>query len=203
VLYRSLHPANHSFENRLKCLAALRDIGYQVGTGVLIGLPGQTPEDLADDILFFRDQSVDMIGMGPYIPHPETPSGKQVSNFDRDAQLDLGLKMIALARLYLRDVHIASTTALKTLHPQGWILGLGAGANVIMPNMTPPEYKRFYRLYFTQPNNARAQKFPPSFLETYLRETGEVLAFRERGDSLHEDWRANAASNPLPPAVSF
>ena len=111
-LYRSLHPADHSFPERLKCLETLNALGYQTGTGVMIGLPGQTIENLADDILFFEKMDVAMIGMGPYLPHQDTPLYAEYFDklpFDRtqDDLLAPALKMIAATRLYLKDVNIA------------------------------------------------------------------------------------------------
>ncbi|MDZ4181803.1 MAG: radical SAM protein, partial [Candidatus Cloacimonadaceae bacterium] len=94
-LYKTLHPADHSFEKRVGCLRTMKKIGYQVGTGVMIGLPGQTVADLADDILFFYDEDIDMLGMGPFIPHQETPLGHLSAQYDPDIALRDALKMIA------------------------------------------------------------------------------------------------------------
>ena len=120
-LYRRLHPADHSFERRLACLRSLRSLGYQVGTGVMCGLPGQTLGQLADDIAFFREIDADMIGMGPYIPHPDTPLGRgiELSDAYKGGQLLLGLKMLAVARLHLHDVNLAAATALQALADNG------------------------------------------------------------------------------------
>ena len=142
-LYAKLHPADHSFERRVDCLRLLRTCGYQVGSGVMSGLPGQTLDDLAGDILFFRDRDLDMIGMGPYIPHHDTPLGRDIP-FTPDYAADhlrLGLNMIAATRLFLHDVNIASTTALQALADDGREQGVLAGANVVMPNLTPARYR--------------------------------------------------------------
>ena len=118
-LYAKLHPADHSYEARVACLRSLRELDYQVGTGVMIGLPGQTVKHLVKDLRFFQEHDIDMIGMGPYIPHEDTPLGAGMTLADeyRKHQLELGLKMIACARLLLEDVNIASTTALQALDP--------------------------------------------------------------------------------------
>ena len=108
-LYARLHPAGHSWAARLECLRSLRDAGFIVGTGVMIGVPGQTPADLAGDIAFFRDEGVDMIGMGPYLPHPDTPLAAGATAVAAPA-FELTLRMIALARLVIPEANIASTT---------------------------------------------------------------------------------------------
>ena len=150
-LYSKLHPNDHSFEHRLACLRNLRSVGYQVGTGVMVGLPSQSIEDIADDILFFYDEDVDMLGMGPFIPHHGTPLAHLVDGFDANAALMMGLKMIATCRIALKDVNIATTTALQALHPQGRELGLLAGANILMPNITDTKYREGYQLYDGKP----------------------------------------------------
>lgn len=113
ALYAKLHPADHSYAARVESLHLLRKTGYQVGTGVMVGLPGQTTANLVHDLEFFKSLDVDMIGMGPYIVHHDTPLGRQFPDAGSDAgrQLELGLKMIAVTRLHLRNVNIASTTA--------------------------------------------------------------------------------------------
>lgn len=145
-LYAQWHPADHSFDARLQALRDLRTAGYQVGTGVLIGAPGQTIEQLADDLLFFRDLDIDMIGMGPYVVHRDTPMGALPVEDDL-TRANLMLRMIALARLMLHDVNLAATTALSTLRPDGREQGLLHGANVVMPNITPMLHRGDYDLY--------------------------------------------------------
>jgi len=184
-LYRKLHPEDHDFDRRLACLAALREIGFQVGTGVMIGLPGQTCADLARDIRFFVEQDVDMIGMGPYIPHHDTPMAHESQRFNGEAQLRLGLNMIAVTRIALQDVNIAATTALQALDPKGRELGLKAGANIIMPNITPTKYREGYQLYDGKPcldENAGMCRF---CLEKRIDSIGEEIGYREWGDSPH------------------
>lgn len=131
-----------SHENRLRCLGDLRALGYEVGTGCLVGLPGQTLPSLADDILFFQKIDADMVGIGPFIPNPDTPlSGAAGGSFA------LSRKVMALTRLLLPDSNIPATTAMETLHPQGRMLALQSGANVVMPNVTEGEYRQLYALY--------------------------------------------------------
>lgn len=140
-LYRKLHPGM-SYENRLRCLMDLRELGYEVGTGSLIGLPGQTLEMLADDLLFFKKINADMLGIGPFIPCENTPLEKE-----KGGDVNLVLKMIALSRLLLPDINIPATTALAVKDKDGYAKGLQCGANVIMPNIGIEEYKRLYKLY--------------------------------------------------------
>lgn len=186
-LYARLHPADHSYERRVDCLRLLRACGYQVGSGVMIGLPGQMLDDLAADILFFREMDLDMIGMGPYIPHHDTPLGRDIPFAPEYAAepLRLGLNMIAVTRLYLHDVNIASTTALQALAHDGREQGVLAGANVIMPNITDTEYRRHYQLYENKPcldENAAQCRF---CLERRLAAIGETINWGARGDSPH------------------
>ncbi|MCK9572918.1 MAG: [FeFe] hydrogenase H-cluster radical SAM maturase HydE [Candidatus Omnitrophica bacterium] len=183
-LYEHLHPDDHSYDKRLNCLDVLRDIGYQVGTGVMIGLPYQTNDDLANDILFFEKHDIDMIGMGPYIVHNDTPLAKSVT-FDPQKNFLLGLKMIALARLHLKDINIASTTALQALDARGREEGLKAGANIIMPNITPVKYRNFYRLYEGKPCLDENASLCQSCLDERIQSIGEKIGYSQWGDSPH------------------
>ena len=140
-LYLKLHP-NMSFENRLRCLYDLKELGYEVGTGCLVGLPNQTLESLADDILFFKELDVDMVGIGPLIIHPDTP----LKNFD-NGSFNLALKVMAITRLLLPDINIPATTAMETLVKNGRIKALQSGANVIMPNFTGGKVAEKYKIY--------------------------------------------------------
>ena len=186
-LYAKLHPADHSWERRRDCLRALRRCGYQVGTGVMSGLPGQSDDDLAADIEFFASEDVDMIGMGPYIPHGDTPLGKGVPWTPelRSARLELGLRMIAATRLYLHDVNIAAATALQALDPEGREKGLLAGANVIMPNVTETRYRADYRLYADKPCLNENSEQCRGCLERRISAIGETILWNRRGDSPH------------------
>ncbi len=140
-LYKELHP-NMDFKNRLRCLRDIKSLGYEVGTGCLVGLPNQTIESLADDIMFFQEIGADMVGIGPFIPHPQTPLGKaQMGSFT------LALKVMALVRILMKDINIPATTAMETLNPNGRIIALQSGANVVMPNVTTTEYRAKYEIY--------------------------------------------------------
>ncbi len=136
------HDPGMSWDSRRQCLADLRTAGLEVGSGCLVGLPGQTTASLADDILFFKQIDADMIGIGPFIPHPDTP----LRNAE-GGKLDLALKVMALTRLLLPDINIPATTAMETLAPDGQIRALQGGANVIMPNVTLTAYRKHYELY--------------------------------------------------------
>jgi biotin synthase len=186
-LFAQIHPPAQTLASRLDCLATLRRVGYHVGTGVMIGLPRQTVEDLARDVLFFRDQDIDMIGMGPYIVHNRTPMSLHAAEAaPRKKEIfELSLKMIALTRLVCKDVNIASTTALQAMEHTGREQGLEFGANIIMPQVTPLEVRRNYLLYEGKPcldENARLCK---SCLEGRIRGIGREVAVNEWGDSPH------------------
>jgi len=140
-LYANMHP-NASYENRVRCLYDLKSLGFETGTGCLVGLPNQTIESLADDILFFKELDADMVGIGPFISHEQTPL-KDAQNGD----FWLALKVMALTRLNLPDINIPATTAMETLNPNGRIIALQSGANVIMPNVTSKEYRAKYEIY--------------------------------------------------------
>ena len=141
ALYKKMHP-NMDFDNRLRCLKDLKKLGYEVGTGCLVGLPEQTVESLADDILFFKEINADMVGIGPFIAHPHTPL-KDIPNGD----FTLALKVMALTRILLKNINIPATTAMETLNPNGRIIALQSGANVVMPNVTTTEYRAKYEIY--------------------------------------------------------
>lgn len=185
-LFDVIHQGCSLYEEKVKCLYSLKEIGYQVGTGVMIGLPGQTAEDLANDLLFYKTIDADMIGMGPYIPHFGTPLGKSfINSFDTQAKtklVNLSLKMIACCRLLLEDVNIASTTALNTLDPEGFIKGIKAGANVVMPNFTELKYKKSYQLY---EGKSGLTEFTLPELEKKLALLGETINYSDFGDSTH------------------
>lgn len=139
--YELLDPGM-DYDNRVRCLRDLRDLGYEVGTGCLVGLPGQTLESLANDVLFFKQLDADMIGIGPFIPNPDTPLKNE-----QGGSFQLSLKLMAITRLLLPDANIPATTAMETLDRQGRIIALQSGANVVMPNVTEGEYRKLYALY--------------------------------------------------------
>lgn len=140
-LYQKLDPGM-DWDVRKACLDDIREVGMEVGSGCLVGLPEQTLSSLADDILFFKQIDADMIGIGPFIPHPDTP----LKNAAKGSFL-LALKVMALTRLILPDINIPATTAMETLMPNGQIKALQSGANVVMPNITPSACRKFYQLY--------------------------------------------------------
>lgn len=140
--YGKLHPAEMSLENRKRCLFDLKEIGYQVGSGFMVGSPYQTPENLIADLRFLQRLKPDMIGIGPYITHKDTPFAEFKSG-----DLKLTLRLVSILRLMFPYALIPSTTALGTIHPQGRELGLKAGANVVMPNLSPVGVRKLYSLY--------------------------------------------------------
>ena len=140
-LYHKLDP-QMSWDERKQCLSDIREAGLEVGSGVMVGLPNQTVESLANDILFFKEIDADMIGIGPFIPHPGTPLKNE-----NGGTLNLSLKVMALTRLLLPDINIPATTAMETLAPNGQVMALKSGANVIMPNVTLTQYRKHYEIY--------------------------------------------------------
>lgn len=153
ALYEAIHPAIPGRPDRFAILGRLAVLGYEVGSGVLVGIPGQTWESLANDLLVFRQLDLEMIGVGPYIPHPATPlgSGRFPAAPEGEQVLadeETTTKVVALTRLVRPDANIPSTTALATLDPSwGRERGLLRGANVVMPNLTPPAYRQLYEIY--------------------------------------------------------
>ena len=140
-LYERYDP-DMSWKTRIECIRNIGIAGMEIGSGVLVGLPEQTIESYADDILFFKKINADMIGIGPFIPHPDTP----LKNAE-GGKFDLALKVMALTRLLLPDINIPATTAMETLAPNGQTVALQSGANVIMPNVTLAQYRKHYELY--------------------------------------------------------
>lgn len=140
-LYHRLNP-NMSWQHRHECLLMLKEIGYELGSGIMVGLPDQSIESIAEDLLYLQKIEVDMAGIGPFIPHPQTPLKDE-----EGGTLDLARRTMAVMRLLLPDINIPATTAMESLHPMGRILALKSGANVVMPNVTEGEYRKLYELY--------------------------------------------------------
>ncbi|CFY11594.1 [FeFe]-hydrogenase maturation HydE, radical SAM [Syntrophomonas zehnderi OL-4] len=184
VLFNRIHPSGQRFSKRLECLDSLKDIGYQVGTGVMIGLPGQTYESLAEDLLFFEERDIDMLGMGPYIIHPGTPLAKIDEYYINDPYITT-LKMMALARLLMPDINMVASTALQTIHPAGLTMGLKAGANIVMPVLTPGENRSDYSIYANKVYKD-LQK-----ISQEIEQSGNRLALWQWGDSRHYYRRLN------------
>lgn len=149
VLFRKIHPGS-TLEDRIACLKSLEDIGVQTGSGFMIGIPGEIPETLADNILLCRELDLDMIGIGPFIPHPATPFGSKKNIYEKNPEMFY--KALAVLRIFNPQAHIPATTAFDALFPGiGRDLALQRGANIFMPNITPVKYKKEYFLYPGKP----------------------------------------------------
>ncbi|HSV88142.1 MAG TPA: [FeFe] hydrogenase H-cluster radical SAM maturase HydE [Bacteroidales bacterium] len=191
-LYRRYHPRNkkHDYKSRLECLHLLRDIGYQVGSGVMIGLPFQTPGDLADDLIFFREHGIDMVGMGPYIEHENTPLYSFKDRLlPRIERFKLSLKMVAILRIMMPDINIAATTAMQAIDPLGREKAIMVGANIIMPNLTPTKYRQDYLLYEDKPCIDEDAEECRRCLEARIHMAGGEVGYGEWGDSKHFEKR--------------
>ena len=140
--YKQLHPEAMSFENRLRCLQDLKSLAYQVGSGFMVGSPYQTPLHLIADLRFLQELQPDMIGIGPFIPHHQTPFANK-----KQGELHLTLRMLSILRLMFPKVLLPSTTALGSIDPDGRIMGLQCGANVVMPNLSPLDVRELYKIY--------------------------------------------------------
>lgn len=140
-LYHRLDP-DMSWQRRHDCLTALKEIGYELGSGIMVGLPEQSIKSIAEDLLYLKKIGVDMAGIGPFIVHPQTPLKGA-----KGGTLDLARRAMAIMRLLLPDINIPATTAMESLHPMGRIWALQSGANVVMPNVTEGEYRKLYELY--------------------------------------------------------
>lgn len=187
-LYEKIHPQDtvHSFEYRLENLKRLQKLNYQTGTGVMIGMPFQTLAHLADDLLFMQDFDIDMCGMGPYIEHSETPLYQYRDQLmPIEARFQLTLRMIAILRIMMKDINIASATALQAIHPQGREMALRAGANVIMPNLTPVKYHENYHLYKNKPTVNEETDIYIQDLIKNIHAAGDSVGHGEWGDPKH------------------
>jgi biotin synthase len=187
-LYKKLHPDDglHRFETRMTCLEDLKKAGYQVGTGVMIGLPFQTYEDLANDLLFMKHFDIDMVGMGPYLEHPHTPLYEFRDRLlPKKERFQLSLKMIAVLRLMMKDINIAAATALQAIDPMGREKALKVGANVIMPNITPGKFRNDYKLYENKHCTDENADDCQSCLEARIALAANEIAYDEWGDSQH------------------
>lgn len=187
-LYYKIHPENqiHSYEKRLDALSFLKEAGYQVGTGVMIGLPFQTYDDLANDLLFFKKLDIDMCGMGPYLEHEDTPLYQHRHLLlSKQERFDLALNMIAALRLLMPDINIAAATALQAIDPAGREKALAVGANVMMPNLTPCEYREEYQLYENKPCLDEDAELCRNCLEARMELAGAEIGYDEWGDSKH------------------
>ncbi|MBU4486672.1 MAG: [FeFe] hydrogenase H-cluster radical SAM maturase HydE [Candidatus Delongbacteria bacterium] len=187
-LYSKYHPSNelHSYDNRVEALALIKSIGYQLGTGVMIGLPGQSIENLSNDLLFIKQLDADMVGMGPYIENEHTPMYKDKGILiSKKERFDLSLRMIAVLRLMMPDINIAAATAMQTLDPVGREKAINAGANIIMPNLTPVKYRESYQLYDGKPCMDEDASKCTGCLIGRIKSTGSDIGLGEWGDSKH------------------
>ena len=176
-LYNKIHPNNkqHSYDDRIVALENLRIAGFQVGSGVMIGLPYQTIEDLADDLLWMKRMDIDMCGMGPYLISEGAPLGAETANILQSEQwrFEMSLKMIATLRIIMPKINIAASTALQAINPMGRIKAIECGANIIMPNISPDNIRANYNLY-----NNKPRSFDSKIIE-------DRVHYGEWGDSSH------------------
>lgn len=175
--YEKLHPENQRFENRVKCLEYLKEIGYQVGCGFMVGSPYQTAESLAEDLLFIKKLNPQMVGLGPFIHHADT----EFKTFP-DGTLDQTLLMLSIVRIMIPKVLLPATTALATIHPLGRELGIKAGANVVMPNLSPVDVRKDYQLYDNKVCTGEESAQCKSCLERRIESVGCKIVI-DRGDS--------------------
>lgn len=183
--YSKLHPPALSAKERQQCLWDLKRIGYQVGTGFMVGSPYQTAEHLAEDMLFIKELAPQMVGIGPYISHKDTPFAKQPSG-----TLELTLYMLGLLRLMLPKVLLPATTALGTIHPQGRELGILAGANVVMPNLSPIGVREKYLLYNNKIHTGEEAAESIEKLKLQMKNINYQIVV-SRGDSLNTGGKDN------------
>lgn len=191
-LYHKIHPDDekHNFRRRLDCLKSLQDIGYQTGTGVMIGLPFQTLNDLAGDLIFMKDFDIDMCGMGPYIEHADTPLIEYANELlPPGERFDLSLKMIAILRVMMKDINIVAATALQAIDPVGREKAIRIGANILMPNITPGRYRDSYKLYDNKPCTDDSADDCKGCLEARIALADAEIIYSEWGDSKHYDIR--------------
>ncbi len=189
-LFQRLHPGHPGLERRLFALKKLREIGFEIGSGVMIGVPGQTWDDLANDIELFRTLELDMIGVGPFLPHPETPLGREFhENPERRIvpnNEEMTLKTVALTRLVCPKANIPATTALACIdRSMGHRNGLARGANVIMPNVTPEKYRQLYEIYPSKASTAEAAEIFDKILKEKILSIGRKIG-KGRGNSMNK-----------------
>ena len=175
--YALLHPSEMSFENRMRCLWVLKEIGYQTGCGFMVGSPFQTPETLAKDLKFIEEFRPAMCGIGPFIPHRNTPFRDE-----KAGTLELTLFLLSVIRLILPEVLLPATTALGTIHPLGREMGIRAGANVVMPNLSPVGVRKKYELYDNKICTGEESAQCRGCLERRMESVGCRLAV-DRGDA--------------------
>ena len=199
-LYNKIHPNNslHSFQKRIESLRVLKKTGYQVGTGIMVGLPGQNLSHIADDILFMKDIDIDMCGIGPYIEHKETPLFDQRNTLmPLNARFELTLKVLAILRIIMKDINIAASTALQSIDKLGREKAIRVAANVFMPNITPQSYRKNYNLYDNKPCIAESPVECKSCTAARITLANGEVAFGEAGDAKHYLHRMNRRNEIL------
>lgn len=187
-LYYKLHPNDdtHSYQTRLEAIQTLQKVGYQTGSGVMIGLPFQTLDHLANDLLFLQNIDVDMVGMGPYIEHSDTPLYEYKNLLpSKEERLELSLKMVAILRIMMKDINIAATTALQTLQSDAREKAILVGANIIMPNVTPQSFREQYFLYQNKTVVKDDAFTYHKQLEKSIQTIGCEIGYNAHGNSLH------------------
>lgn len=181
--YGLLHPKEMSWDNRMRCLHDLKEIGYQTGAGFMVGSPGQTEEDLADELLFLKELKPEMVGIGPFIPHKDTPLGDRTAGTSA-----LTLFMLSLIRLTLPKVLLPATTALATIDPMGREQGIAAGANVLMPNLSPVNVRGKYLLYDNKICTGEEAAQCVECMKSRIRKIGYEIV-TDRGDHIDRKGR--------------
>ena len=174
--YEKLHPRDMSFDNRMECLKNLKRIGYQVGCGFMVGSPYQTSATLAKDLKFIEDFKPEMCGIGPFVPHKDTPFGNKPQG-----TVELTCFLLSVIRLIHPPVLLPSTTALGTIHPMGREMGIQAGANVVMPNLSPVSVRKKYELYDNKICTGEESAQCRGCLEQRMRSIGYEIV-TDRGD---------------------
>ena len=188
--YARLHPPEMSFDNRMRCLRDLRDLGYQVGCGFMVGSPFQTAAHLAKDLKFIEEFRPDMCGVGPFVPHRDTPFRGESAG-----AAELTCYLLSIIRLIHPPVLLPSTTALGTIHPGGREMGILAGANVVMPNLSPPGAREKYELYDNKLSTGEESAQCLERLRRKIRSIGCEVA-TGRGDVRREEQAPSAWSRP-------
>lgn len=175
-LYKKLHPSEMSLRNRKECLFALRELGYQVGAGFMVGAPFQTTDDIIADLRFLQELRPQMIGIGPFVPHHSTPFADE-----KRGTLELTLRLLGILRLLFPNVLLPATTALGTIAPNGRELGLMTGCNVVMPNLSPVKVRKKYDLYDNKICTGEEAAECRGCLQRRIESAGYTVA-NERGD---------------------
>lgn len=175
--YSQLHPPCMSLSHRLASLEALKRIGFQTGTGIMVGSPQQTIEHMVEDLIFIRDFRPAMIGVGPFLPHSETPFAKEPKG-----SLELTLRFLALCRILCPDAMIPATTAMATLHPEGRVKAILGGCNVVMPNLSPTAHRKDYSLYDNKASLGAESAEGVALLQKQMQQIGYTIDWG-RGDA--------------------